>query len=533
MTAAAAIGSASSPSYEGSYLPPHIRRPTTSLQAPSTTMSRSNYSQSETPSAGNPDTTETIETDVATIEDVASNTIVAKEVETESISDDGNHIESAEEIHSTTIEATQTLAEQQVPDEPVQDSEKLDYKESDLAVKLSNKVHIIGFNTHAKFIAHALASKPDVPVKLLTRYRENKSQWGAEDRTLSLYDERGVWISSTSIPQPQTIHDPLRYDPEGIKKLPFLDNIIINAASGAVLPSIGLLRSRIDRLTTICIIQPGLGYMEDIIDNFFPDPLDRPNFVLGHSTHLVSRYHDTSYSMKQHRPGTLFLHKVPKFNAVEHPALAGSLMEYEGLHLSQHLTELLSSTETLSVVGLPQQRFLLRKLPRLIFQSLADTICVILGCRYNQIRANRNAMTMWDDLLEESIAIASQLPELSPVPHLVERLTAPSFRRKMQTTLLAQHANSSPWVAQVRRGAGVPIDYFNGYLVRRAREMGMSAKYNTLAMSMVKARVSTRRMELKTDLLGTTQYMGDTDTIMGSSRRVVDIDDFDFEHETE
>ncbi|KAJ3580452.1 hypothetical protein NPX13_g120 [Xylaria arbuscula] len=477
MTAAAAIGSASSPSYEGSYLPPHIRRPATSLQAPSTTMSRSNYSQSETPSVGNPDTTETIETDVAIIEDVASNTIATEEVETENISDDGNHIESAEKTHSATTEVTQALAEQHVPDEPVQDFEKPDYKESDMAVKLSNKVHIIGFNTHAKFIAHALASKPDVPVKLLTRYRENKSQWGAEDRTLSLYDERGVWISSTSIPQPQTIHDPLRYDPE--------------------------------------------------------DPLDRPNFILGHSTHLVSRYHDTSYSMKQHRPGTLFLHKVPKFNAVEHPALAGSLMEYEGLHLSQHLTELLSSTETLSVVGLPQQRFLLRKLPRLIFQSLADTICVILGCRYNQIRANRNAMTMWNDLLEESITIASQLPELSSVPHLVERLTAPSFSRKMQTTLLAQHANSSPWVAQVRRGAGVPIDYFNGYLVRRAREMGMSAKYNTLAMSMVKARVSTRRMELKTDLLGTTQYMGDTDTIMGSSRRVVDIDDFDFEHETE
>ena len=469
---------------------------------------------------------------MTTVGDVESNTTVTEEVEAENSLDDGNGIESTQEGHpNTIIEASQAPAAQlEIPGELEHAPEELDYNSLDANIRFSNSIHIVGFNTHAKFLAHALASTPDVPVRLFTRYRSNLSRWGTEDRTLSLYDRQGRWISSVDIAQPLTIRDPLRHYPTRARKQQFLDNIIINAAPGAVFPSIALLLPRIDRLTTICLIQPGLGLMEDIIATYFPDPFDRPNFVLGHSTHNVGKYSDTLYSMKQYKPGTLFLYEAPKFSVSEQPALAGSPIEYEGLRLSQHLTELLSSTENLNVVRLSEQRFLLRKLPRLIFHAVADSICVILGCRYNQIRQNRDAMVMWHDLVGESISIASQLPELSSTPELVECLTAPSFRRKLQTSLFAQHHNSSPWVKQVRFGAVVPVDYFNGYLVRRAKEIGLDHKHNAMAMATVKARLSARRIELGMDLLGTTQYMGDTDTIAGAPRPGLDeLDELDTE----
>ncbi|KAK5632286.1 hypothetical protein RRF57_008000 [Xylaria bambusicola] len=427
--------------------------------------------------------------------------------------DDNRDSESAQRDHpSTTIEANQSLI-REGQERPEQSFEKADNEAEDVDVSLSNRIHIVGFNTHAKFLAHALASTREVPIQIFSRHRRNLSQWGAENRALNLYDLRGRWVSSAKIPCPQPIIDPQRRYPDGTKKPGFLDNIIIDAAPGAVFPSIELLRPRIDRLTTICLLHPGLGLIEDIIDTFFPDPFDQPTFILGHSTHNVGRYSDTLYSLKQYKHGTLYLYNVPKFRD---PTLASSPLAREGLQLSQHMTKLLSSAQTLNVVGLPETRFLVQKLPSMIFHSVADSICVILGCKYNQIRLNRDAMIMWKDLLDETLHIVTQLPELRVIPHSNERFTSPTFRRRLETSLFAQHANTSPWVKQVRVGAEVPVDYFNGYFVRRAKELGLNHKHNAMVLAMVKARLSARRLELAKDMLGTFQYMGDTDTIAGA-----------------
>ncbi|KAI0509156.1 hypothetical protein F5B22DRAFT_658578 [Xylaria bambusicola] len=511
--AAAATGSVSS-SYGGPYLSPQVHRPTTPpFQIPSTPKTGPGNSESFIPPAAEPASLETAETDAIEFKEVGSKTTVTEADNIESKVDVNRDSESVQEDHpSTTIETTQSLAIEG-QERLGQSLENPDVEAEDVNVSLSNRIHIVGFNTHAKFLAHALASTREVPVQIFSRNRRNLSQWGAENRALNLYDLRGRWISSTKIPCPQPIIDPRRRYPDGAKKPGFLDNIIIDAAPGAVFPSIELLRPRIDRLTTICLLHPGLGLIEDIIDAFFPDPLDQPTFILGHSTHNVGRYSDTLYSLKQNKPGTLYLYNVPKFRD---STLASSHIAREGLQLSHHMIKLLSLTQTLNVVGLPETRFLFQKLPSVIFHSVADSICVILGCKYNQIRPNRDAMVMWKDLLNETLYIVSQLPELHVIPHSVERLTSLTFRRKLEASLFAQHANASPWVKQVRIGAEVPVDYFNGYFVRRAKELGLNHKHNAMALALVKARLSARRLELAKDLLGTFQYMGDTDTIGGA-----------------
>ncbi|KAI8623337.1 hypothetical protein F5Y19DRAFT_458928 [Xylariaceae sp. FL1651] len=110
---------------------------------------------------------------------------------------------------------------------------------------------------------------------------------------------QGRWITSVDIAQPLIIRDSLRHYLSRARKQQFLDNIIINAALGAIFPSIALLLLRIDRLTTICLIQLGLGLLEDIIAIYFLDPINRPNFVLGYNTHNVGKYSNTLYCISR------------------------------------------------------------------------------------------------------------------------------------------------------------------------------------------------------------------------------------------
>ncbi|KAI0967767.1 hypothetical protein F4678DRAFT_474942 [Xylaria arbuscula] len=358
----------------------------------------------------------------------------------------------------------------------------------DHKVPLSNRVHIIGFGMHARYLAHALTSTPDVPVNILVHHPKPVRQWGIEGRELSLYDSRGVLVSSSRVACPRHISDYRDRQDKPPQSSDYLDNIIIDTTSSAILPSLYGLSHLIDRQTTICLLQPGLGLMERINEVLFPDPLERPNYMSN-----------TLYSIKDKRPGALYLHWVPKFTD---PALANSPIAYEGLQKTQHLINLF----------LPEPHFMTWKLPWLIFSSAADTICVILGCKYSQIHPNPHAMEMWEDILAESVNIVSQLPELQETPRRGEHYTVPSFRRKMRTYL-------------VRLGMDLPIDYFNGYLVKRAKELGLNHKYNSMATRMVKARVNARQWELSRDLLGTSQYMTDTDTI-GGGQPAPDLEDF-------
>ncbi|KAI1351029.1 hypothetical protein F5Y01DRAFT_132017 [Xylaria sp. FL0043] len=456
-------------------------------------------------------------------EEVELKTTVVEEVGTQNSNENAENHDVAETGPLRSVaEVTERSIERDIRVDSKNTAEIVDPGTMMSGIPLSNRVHMVGFHIQTRFVAHALASKHDIPVNFLVHQPIVMSRWGEEARELSLLTGQGHFVSSVGIPCPEPVTDP-RYRYSQTSKKDFLDNVIISTTTGAILPSLHDLRDRIDRHTTICLLHPGLGLVERINEVLFPDPLDRPNFILGHFTHKLRKMPENIYSVKLRERRHLYLCGTPKF---DDPALAKSPAGREALQRTRHLIDLLTSAENLDAVGLTQVRFLLRKLPWVIFSSVADSICVVLGCRYDQIHPNAHAWAMWEELLDESVAIASRLPELQVMPHAAEYFTSHSFRRKMRTYLVAQRKNYSPWVKQIRLGIDTPVNYFNGYLVRRAEELGLDHKLNSMAMEAVKARQNSRRWEIRLDMLGVSQYMGDTDAIAGG-QPVPSLDDFD------
>lgn len=376
-------------------------------------------------------------------------------------------------------------------------------------VKLSDKIHVVGFDPHARLITHALAAVPELPpVQMLIHNTMPLTKWGEEGRAINVFDYDLTPRSTQNIRCPEYIGNwRVR-----LGKKPILDNIVVSTLSGAVLPTMYHLRPYIDRRTTLCLLQPGLGMMELLNEHVFVHPELRPNYVLCHSEHRLERHSSYKYSLR-HLPGNLLLCAVPRDGDSE---LDKRTAEALGSQHSRHLVDLLISADDLQASGRFWELFLRRKLPSMIYQSLADTLSVMLGCRYDELRGDHYAMSMWSKLLNETLDIVSALPEARTHPELFSYFYEPSFRRRLKKKLERSAGQYSRWISMVRRGQMPPVDYCNGYFVRRARELGLAHAQNSFALYTVKARQAGRHRELRTDVsFGLQPYMDDRDRVGG------------------
>ncbi|KAI1379998.1 hypothetical protein F4677DRAFT_408248 [Hypoxylon crocopeplum] len=343
---------------------------------------------------------------------------------------------------------------------------------------------------------------------MFTHSGMSKKAWGEERRTVTIYDLNGHPLYTRRVRCPEYIGPRfLRERCQGI-----FDNLIVSTAPQAILPSLDALSPYIDRRTTICLNNEGLGLMEMLNERVFTEPAMRPNYVLCHSEHTIRRHSNLKYSLR-HLPGKLNLHAVHRDD--ESPDLDWNTSEALGHQHTRHMIKLLSAAEELDAVTLHWSVFLQRKLPGMIFSSLADTLSVILGCRFDQIRNDRHAMFVWDRMLDETLRIVTSLPEFRLFPKSLESFRE-TFPGKLRRKLWARGTEYSTWISLVRRGHAVPIDFVNGYFVRRAQELGMNHEYNSQAISLVKARHAGRYKELQLSIpFGLQPYMADLDMIGG------------------
>ncbi|KAI1463683.1 uncharacterized protein F4812DRAFT_237816 [Daldinia caldariorum] len=355
-------------------------------------------------------------------------------------------------------------------------------------IQLSNKIHVVGFDAHAKFITHALAANPKLPpVQILTHNPLPLKTWGQEGRAINIHDSRGHPLSTRNIICPDYVN-PFPWRTRGLK--PILHNIIVSTTSRALLPTLYALRDRIDRRTTICLLEPGLGAVEALNEGVFRVPALRPNYVICHSTHKLSKHSYYKYSLR-HIPGRLYLYAVPRDD--EDEEIDRVMSQILGSRHTQHMINLLSAATELDAVSTSWINMLIHKLPDMMFESLADTLSAVLDCRYGLVRSNRNAMGLWHELFEETVNIISSLPEFQNHRKKFRFLHERKFGTDLKVRLERQESEYSKWIGQVRRGRQPPVPYVNGYFVRRAQEVGVSHETNSLVMSMVEAKVESRR----------------------------------------
>ncbi|ORY60519.1 uncharacterized protein BCR38DRAFT_441332 [Pseudomassariella vexata] len=378
---------------------------------------------------------------------------------------------------------------------PAEGSEE--YQEVLASLRLSDKIHIMGFTREARYITYCLAGTPELPpAQLLAQHPNILTKWGREGRQLTVYTPKGP-MPSRDVIMPKYIGPPRGTSRNATEftRLQHISNLLISTFDGSIYTTLLHMRDYIDQDTTICLLNEGLGVVEHLNEGIFTDPDTRPNYVLGHVDYMLATKRQIGdFSMDLKAPGKMYLTALPRESPGE--SLVSTRPRVVGRARAQHLIKLLCQTPGLDAGGFPMSLFLRQKLPSMVFSSLTDAISVALGCQYDRISTSPYAVGLWHDLLDETVTVIASLPEFKEHPDALEYFTGRRFKDDLFAKLRNKRG-ASTWIARVRTGMQLPMPYLNGWFVKKAKENGVPHSAHNTLMSMVRTRHEARMEELK------------------------------------
>lgn len=356
-------------------------------------------------------------------------------------------------------------------------------------------VHILGFDPKAYFIAFCLAGYEYLdPVKLLIHKRPIWNTWEYEGKRLlllrgpqRLFRNRveAEWIGTGYMPSSDT----------------HIEQLIVTIPCWQTKAAIQNIAHRIDHRTTICLVQDGLGVVEELNAELFEDPTKRPTFILGHSLASIGFYRPIFFSSMLRAPGKMYFHVLERGIA---PYVSWDPPVTRRIHGTKFLRTL-AVTPELNGGGYGNiETFLVKKLPSMVFQCIIEPMAIALDTTYDQVLRNEHAILLADELLEELFNVIWALPELTNSAKVVKHCSMDALRKHTLSRLADKTKSLSPFISHVRAGRMVDIDYLNGWFVKRGQELGIKTTRNEMVIEVVKARIESR----KKHMLGLVPYEG-------------------------
>lgn len=351
------------------------------------------------------------------------------------------------------------------------------------------RVHILGFDPRAYSIAYELAGCNFLdPVKLLIHKRILMNNWQYEGKRLMMVKDDKVhyrkhveaeWVGKGSQP---------------ISK-EHIEQLIVTIPCRQTRVAIENLAHRIDHRTTICLIQDGLGVVEELNEHVFTDMTRRPTYILGHFSASVGYVKQVFYSTVLRTPGKLYLTALEKgigqFSLIKfHPPVEARSAATSFLHT-------LSTVPNLGAGAYGLEPFLCRKLPAMTFHSVIEPLAIALDGDYMDVLRNETAMNLADDLLGEIFNVIWAMPELMGGGRVMQHCSRDALRKYAVQRLASKGKAQSQMVSQVRAGKMVDVDYLNGYFIKRGKELGIKMPQNEMMVDVIKARVEGRESEIK------------------------------------
>lgn len=350
-------------------------------------------------------------------------------------------------------------------------------------------VHVLGTDPRALYVAHRLAGYEYLrPVKLLINKKIIMNNWEREGKRLLVLkgDKRSIrnraeaeWIGrGANLPSSEHI-----------------TQLIVTLPCWETRAAIHNIRHRIDNRTTICLIQDGLGVVEELNATLFQDPTTRPHYILGHMAASLGYHKQIYFSSILRAPGRLYLTALER--GIRLPSFFKFHPPVERRPNAVKFMRTLAATDGLGAGGYSHENYLVKKLPEMVFQCIVEPIAIAIDATYDRVLRNEYAVVLADELLEEVFNVVWALPELTSSPKLLETCGMDALRRYTLDRLLDKGTSQSQLLSSVRAGKTVDIDYLNGYFVRRAKELGIKTPQNEMMIGAVKARIEERRKQLR------------------------------------
>lgn len=296
-----------------------------------------------------------------------------------------------------------------------------------------------------------------------------KSRYTNIEKSRAQQERRNTWTEKNEA----LVEEPDKSDRSHI------DQLVVGGRGFEAVKALASVKDRVDNNTNICLLNDGMGVLEQVRQKIFTDTKTEPNFVLGHSSHALA-FNRNRFSTKELQPGRVVLTRA---NAI--------LEARKSLHPSKSQTDFLwqlQQMKELSVKKGPYHQWLKFKLPSMMFTAAVEPVCVLLDLPYSSLTHNKSAQSMMNQLLEELTTVVDNMPEIEGSAELRAFVRGEELKKFCYRRIKGKSDAPSDLQKRVDKGLQTDMNYQNGYFVKRAKDLGIDLPANNLMMQMVKAR---------------------------------------------
>ncbi|ODA78628.1 hypothetical protein RJ55_06010 [Drechmeria coniospora] len=339
-----------------------------------------------------------------------------------------------------------------------------------------HKIHILGEDERSKFIAHALSGVYDSVEMLGWRDNVSNKYRNVQRPRSGGGGRRATCKLEPNLALPRVLAKEADDSP--------IERLVVTGRGQEAAAAIRSVKNRLSEDTTICLMNDGLGVLEDVRRKIFDGSAEAsPNFLLGHMSHRLV-FNRTYDSVKQLRGGeTKLAHGELAASARKRQAPRKIERRSNFVRTMQEAADLHSSLTS-------YDQWLRFKLPSVIFDSVVEPVCVLLEIPYEGLLQNRPAQRMMHNLLAEIITVVENMPEIEGSSIMQDYLRGKGIHKLMHGRIVAKRSQPSQLVRRIDHGLPTDVEYLNGYFLRRGRKLGLDLRMNVLMADMIKAKHS-------------------------------------------
>ncbi|RAL13113.1 ketopantoate reductase family protein [Aspergillus homomorphus CBS 101889] len=341
----------------------------------------------------------------------------------------------------------------------------------------SSPIHIVGLGSIGTFIAHSLRSLPTRPPVTLILHRAGLyDQYVAREGKLRVQigesgpstDQGGFGVELLGKDLAQQATDPIRC-------------LVVTVKASATIAALRSIQHRLNRQSTICLLQNGLGQVEQLNEQLFPNPHTRPTYISGImrlGVYLRSPFDAVLAGMT----GSVTVGTVGgDANSSAEPAPSPSSS-------TRYLLDRLTESSILQCTESAWADLFQAQLLKLSANCVINPLTALLDVRNGALLNNLEVLPLQRQLLQEVSRVFQRLPALQDRPDAQQQFSFPSLEASLISVIQQTASNSSSMREDLRKGRATEIDFINGWVVQQGESLGVDCPANRTLRQLIRAK---------------------------------------------
>ena len=368
-------------------------------------------------------------------------------------------------------------------------------------------IHILGLGSIGLLIAHSLMSlERPPPVTLLFHCPEMARKFERQHKRIHIVhrdtdseeetygydvevlerDENGshpLWKHIRHL----EVKDLAKQDDSRDSETDMIHSLIVACKGPATVSAIRSVQHRIRAETTTCLMQNGMGQVDELDEKVFSKVQERPSYVLGIISYGL--YLRDAFSAVHAGRGTIALGALrrlrPPFDSAR-----------RWTDSTAYLLGMLTKAESLGCACFDYQELSQLQLEKLVVNCVLNPVTALLDIQNGQMLDSAALGDLYRELIAEISAVILKLPAVQGDTDACARFSIERLTKRFITVTRTNASNSSSMREDVRNLKETEIDYINGYIVRKGEGLGVSCPMNRLLVQLVKGKTQASQAEI-------------------------------------